>query len=792
MDSGIPLWLDIKPEYIDENIAKVLEYLQKCSHSPEDRNDSFYSTTLSLLKSRAEEKLGQLDATPLYKCYEKENEEAKAGNCDEESEICLKVFGAYLLISSEENDSLALRATLAFLGILISMVPDTIVDDLYFLALERLCGKSRIFFDWDDIIDLKPQVLASKIIAGKETCTSAKEFKYEGKGCVTISEKGLSVCSLPPDDIQRRSQVPVFSVSEGMLNALSEKSDKLSKNLSRDIEALDYFTTTYVRGFKSLPLRSRQKKTYVSGDFLEVEVTGKHNACLQVKSVDPDYETVKGEVKFLPPLKTFLYYSESDFVKNLRTGDRIEARLVDGHLEIAEAFIKAVVEGYRGYSDSFMCKVLNVKKDKAGNDKITFWSELGFPAYANAGGGSEISPGDLAMVHIVSFGKDKYYGIINVEIEEFLPPESRYDQDADLLDDAETKAAMIREDYVISASENAGWHEEAETCVDKGLLKDVCRLILSFQKTLTVPHEKFALLCFARILAEVAEYRADIDYLEFLADYLADIAHFARGEQHLMKPVSKPESLADSAMLDKRVDLATVLGTYGCSDKNEWLDGVIDSASEPVLKKVAILVQSSNRLQDFISKPMKDVIKREIVKTLSIDEGENADFDKGNGVYLGMESDRQEFKSSFFTAPSSAKEQRQPVTIMKGVCAFLNSEEGGTMYLGVNDMGYVCGIDEDLEYLDTKVRQSYSGPDGLVRYITDYVKDTFGIDVAYYVSVRPMYDAQAVMLEIKPADRIVELDGIPYIRLNSETVKMSGLLRKSLERKRNSDRKMQM
>ena len=78
-----------------------------------------------------------------------------------------------------------------------------------------------------------------------------------------------------------------------------------------------------------------------------------------------------------------------------------------------------------------------------------------------------------------------------------------------------------------------------------------------------------------------------------------------------------------------------------------------------------------------------------------------------------------------------------------------------------------------------------------MRYITDYVKDTFGIDIAYYVSVRPMYDAQAVMLEIKPADRIVELDGIPYIRLNSETVKMSGLLRKSLERKRNSDRKMQ-
>lgn len=81
--------------------------------------------------------------------------------------------------------------------------------------------------------------------------------------------------------------------------------------------------------------------------------------------------------------------------------------------------------------------------------------------------------------------------------------------------------------------------------------------------------------------------------------------------------------------------------------------------------KAAVLVQSANRLENIISPQMRNVIKREILKTLSVATEETpTDFAEDSGEYLGLENDRQEFKSSFFIAPQNAKEQSQPVNIM--------------------------------------------------------------------------------------------------------------------------------
>ena len=51
--SQIPLWLDIKTEYIDENFEKVLDYLHKGTVAKETQ-DSFYSKTLELLSKRVD------------------------------------------------------------------------------------------------------------------------------------------------------------------------------------------------------------------------------------------------------------------------------------------------------------------------------------------------------------------------------------------------------------------------------------------------------------------------------------------------------------------------------------------------------------------------------------------------------------------------------------------------------------------------------------------------------------------------------------------------------------------
>ena len=50
-NTAMPLWLDIKKEYIDENLEGVLSYLHKRVKNTA-LQDSFYQTTITLLEDR--------------------------------------------------------------------------------------------------------------------------------------------------------------------------------------------------------------------------------------------------------------------------------------------------------------------------------------------------------------------------------------------------------------------------------------------------------------------------------------------------------------------------------------------------------------------------------------------------------------------------------------------------------------------------------------------------------------------------------------------------------------------
>lgn len=164
-------------------------------------------------------------------------------------------------------------------------------------------------------------------------------------------------------------------------------------------------------------------------------------------------------------------------------------------------------------------------------------------------------------------------------------------------------------------------------------------------------------------------------------------------------------------------------------------------------------------------------IKREIIASLAVETEGETNLEEDNGIYLGIENNRQEFKTSFFHAPKTAKEQRQEMNVLKGVCAFLNTTDGGTLYLGVNDLGYVQGIDSDIEYLQKITYGNYKGIDGYIRYITDHAKKYFDIDVVACIKIHPMYDYKVIALETLPYEfGVVKLDNVAYLRVNAESV----------------------
>lgn len=75
---------------------------------------------------------------------------------------------------------------------------------------------------------------------------------------------------------------------------------------------------------------------------------------------------------------------------------------------------------------------------------------------------------------------------------------------------------------------------------------------------------------------------------------------------------------------------------------------------------------------------------------------------------FGIENTTTEFKSSIVFVPYQSQPDidQQIKTIMKTIAGFLN-KEGGTIYIGVNDSGKVCGIEADFPHLNDSDKDEF-------------------------------------------------------------------------------------
>ena len=120
-------------------------------------------------------------------------------------------------------------------------------------------------------------------------------------------------------------------------------------------------------------------------------------------------------------------------------------------------------------------------------------------------------------------------------------------------------------------------------------------------------------------------------------------------------------------------------------------------------------------------------------------------------------------------------ETAQELNVFRGICAFLNSTTGGTLYIGVNDQGYVVGIDNDMKYLH------FNNIDSYIRHIQDRAKHYFDIDGIVHLRIEPLYENRIIAIHVEPHPyRVVELNGIAYLRVNAESREMPEKLKQEL------------
>lgn len=736
--SSTPLWLDLKIDYIDANFEKVFDYIH---HNVTKNKDGFFDITMGLLESRIEAIIEEFQQQPLL------DDDTVVAN-EERLRFTARLLGLYLLAadSKSENYRIALVLFVYTINHLDkkNFALDT-TENLMRYVFGTLPEKS--FLEWNDIKNFFPGVVSIKVNAAMTKYKSQEQSEiYKNLGILSLKSKKLQLQATSAGVGEQF--VSSISVINDCINIVGPRGERLRQAESSDIDQILAFTIS----FMAEQQRSRLVlKRYRIDEDVDVKVTSKRGGHIEVTTTDKNYETIKGQLVFP---NNFFFYKEADFVEALKVGDEFSARYSgEGKFTLQQPFSNYVKDELYCQGEEVLAEVVFMD-----GSRIGWGTETGFGVYTSRI--DNIDVGDCAIIRLNNMT------LVNGEPTGWIFGDY-VDGTEDVMDYDKVKQHIISNFYVYEADSSAN----ASPVLSAKMIKALYRMLIFHQQNCVAnPTDRYKIISVCRMLATLIDREDDAEYTGFLADYLQSLIHFAKGEYGFVIIPDFADLHKEKGIQRKR-RIIEILQAYESDKNTELLDSIIDEDSDSLLTKLAKLVQSCNRLKEVINPAMQNVIKREIVSSLAVETEGETDLEEENGIYLGIENDRQEFKTSFFHAPQSAKEQRQEINIFRGVCAFLNTTEGGTLYLGVNDLGYVHGIDEEIAYLQKISYGNYKGVDGYMRYITDRAKTYFNIDVVVNIKTRPMYDNKVVALEITPYEYgIVKLDGQAYLRVNGESV----------------------
>ncbi len=277
-------------------------------------------------------------------------------------------------------------------------------------------------------------------------------------------------------------------------------------------------------------------------------------------------------------------------------------------------------------------------------------------------------------------------------------------------------------------------------------------------------------LNFCRLLAIVLDSKERTSYydnrlalLEILNDFAvfdkvdtAKIAHIAETE---------PELFERNAML--RHDFLQ-LRIIGCLDSEEHYEDLYKWSScneDPQLQQLASLVLSHNFVKKSGLLSQAGDILDKIRALLKLHKSSS------NKKNYGKEDFHTEFKTSIIYPENSMRVdvQAQTVKIMQEICAFLNAE-GGHLYLGVSDIGYEMGLEEDLKYpLFKGSRDKYEV------YVNNQIVYYLGQEAAHYIHTHfdDTVSNAVLIIDIEPCPTPRAVGNVYYERMGTSARKVN-------------------
>lgn len=749
-----PLWLELKKEYIDDNFTALQSYLKNGTN----QSDSFYQTTIALFRERISDLLVTISERQIF-ADEVERQQLSSN---------VHMLGTYLL--ADADHTLALPAFVAFMNGLRIMNP-RVSDKITKTIFLRLCHErvTNLGFNWEKMKDIGTDLFAHNLCSQiRFEGLLSKPMIYSGWGTAVLTAQGLMLTHETKDATKKLAKSGTNSLDTGLgITLRTSPGDKLKQSYSDNVVQMDEYTKDFILQQAHVKKKTDmpRQKSYSDGDEVIVRVTSiGHN--VHVETVNPAYAPVQGVITY--ERSSLVYYYTDELYRYFHVGDYLTATLKDanrGVFNIEDQLVRFFVEDTRELLDSPDSYLLAMLIDER-NTYSTWLTDTGVAVRIN--NNEQYHRGDFAMISVHEYGTGQQYGIIRGHIvsetdESFVAETARHDCIRAFAESTEAPVILKPEEDTKELS--------------PVLLRLLLRLLFDYQKSLLKPSDRFRCLANANILAEMVGDDLSASYISFVRTYLRALIQFVNGEDLNAIELEPEQEYRKAKSTLTRLAIIELLKEYGKKENSEKLAKTISDFEEnhPQLARLARLIQTANSMQDILSGSARNVIHREIIRTLSLETETETDLEADKGIYLGVESGTQEFKTSMVYPPDNhmkPDEFAQNTNIMKAICAFLNSDTGGTLYLGVNDQGYVVGIANDMKYLKQQTIDAY------MRYVQDIVKKNFGIDALPYLRTEPLYDDKVVAVHVDPHPyRVVELNGTAYLRVNAESRVMPEQLR---------------
>ena len=595
-----PLWLDLKKEYIDDNFEKLQAYLSDSDEK--GSKDAFYATTIELFRERITDLLRDISERPVF-ADEQERQILTAN---------VSMLATYLL--ADGDHPLALAAYVAFMNGLRQMNP-TLSDLIVRTVMQRICHEKVTFlgFTWKDLDKLGTELFVHNTckLAHFDVPLSKPQIltKY---GTAILTKNALMLTHDNMADSKKLINSGTNSLDTGIgITLRTVAGQKLKQSLSNSVVDMDEYTKDFILEQARVHNKPavHKLKAYEEGDEVIVKVT-RVSHDVWVETVDPNYHKIEGIIKYERP--SIVYYYSDELAQYFHVGDYLTATVKNpyhGIFSIQDQLIKFFMEyteecvNFDG--DSMTAKLIDDKP------AYTEWlTEIGVAIRVE--GKSDYHRGDFAIITINDFGQGKYYGLIRGYVKG--DTEQQFDE------------KTVRHDCIRTFAEFTEApvyqrEEEDTTELSPALIRLLLRLLFDYQKSLLKPSDRFRYLANANVMAEMIGDDLSASYISFARTYLRALIQFVNGEDISAIRLDPDEEYRKAKSTLIRLSIIDLLKEYGRKDNSEKLADAISSFEEslPQLARLARLIQTANSMQGTLSGSALNVIRREIIRTLSME-----------------------------------------------------------------------------------------------------------------------------------------------------------------------------